>query len=39
MGRKGDGEPGWRTLWHGWQELSLIHAGYEMAKEGMRYGE
>lgn len=39
MGRKGDGEPGWRTLWEGWRELSLIHAGYEMAREAMRYGE
>jgi hypothetical protein len=39
MGRRGDGEPGWRTLWQGWQELSLIHAGYEMAREAMRYGE
>jgi hypothetical protein len=38
MGRKGDGEPGWRTLWQGWQELSLIHAGYEMAQEAMRCG-
>jgi hypothetical protein len=39
MGRKNDGEPGWRTLWQGWQELSLIHVGYEMAREGRRYGE
>jgi len=39
MGRRGDGEPGWRTLWEGWRELSLIHAGYEMAHEAMRYGE
>lgn len=31
LGRKSDGEPGWRTLWQGWQELSLIHAGYELA--------
>jgi hypothetical protein len=38
MGRKSDGEPGWRTLFQGWQELSLIHAGYQMAQEAMRYG-
>jgi hypothetical protein len=39
LGRKGDGEPGWRTLWRGWLELTLIHAGYELArKEGKRYG-
>ena len=39
MGRKGDGEPGWRTLWEGWHELNLIHAGYQMAQEAMRCGE
>lgn len=39
LGRKGDGEPGWRTLWRGWLELTLIHAGYELArKEGKRSG-
>jgi transposase-like protein/transposase Tn5 family protein len=32
LGRKGDGDPGWRTLWQGWRELSLIHAGYELAR-------
>lgn len=32
MGRKGDGEPGWLTLWRGWHELMLIHAGYELAR-------
>jgi hypothetical protein len=39
LGRKGDGEPGWRTLWRGWLELTLINAGYELArKEGKRSG-
>ena len=38
MGRKGDGEPGWRTLWQGWHELSLIQLGYQMAQRGMRCG-
>jgi len=39
LGRKGDGEPGWRTLWRGWLELTLIHAGYQLAqKEGRRSG-
>jgi hypothetical protein len=38
LGRKGDGEPGWRTLWQGWQQLSLIHAGYELAQARPRYG-
>jgi hypothetical protein len=38
MGRKSDGEPGWRTLWQGWHELSLISVGYQMAQKGMRCG-
>ena len=38
MARKSDGEPGWRTLWQGWHELSLIHAGYELAQKAMRCG-
>lgn len=32
LGRKGDGEPGWRTLWQGWHELTPIHAGFELAR-------
>jgi hypothetical protein len=38
LGRKGDGDPGWRTLWQGWRELSLIHAGYELARAEGSYG-
>jgi hypothetical protein len=38
LGRKGDGEPGWRTLWRGWEKLSLIHEGYELATTGKRCG-
>jgi hypothetical protein len=38
IGRKSDGEPGWRTLWRGWHELTLIHAGYQLAKEAGRCG-
>jgi hypothetical protein len=34
LARKRDGPPGWKTLWHGWQKLTLIHLGYRMAKEG-----
>ena len=30
MGRKGDGDPGWLTLWRGWRKLSLLVCGYEM---------
>lgn len=29
--RKGDGMPGWQTLWRGWQRLMLMAAGYRMA--------
>ena len=32
LGRTGDGEPGWRTLWQGWRELELIHRGYRLAR-------
>ena len=24
LGRKGDGDPGWLTLWRGWQQLELL---------------
>ncbi len=27
---KGDGDPGWLTLWRGWRKLSLLVCGYEM---------
>jgi hypothetical protein len=32
LGRKGDGEPGWRTVWQGWHQLELIHRGYRLAR-------
>jgi hypothetical protein len=32
LGRTGDGEPGWRTLWQGWHQLELIHRGYRLAR-------
>ncbi len=32
IGRKSDGEPGWLTLWRGWHELTLIHAGWMLAQ-------
>jgi Transposase Tn5 dimerisation domain len=31
IGRKGDGEPGWRTLWRGWEELLRVEVGYRKA--------
>jgi hypothetical protein len=30
IGRKGDGEPGWRTLWRGWEKLQQAEATYRM---------
>ena len=38
LARKQDGEPGWKTLWRGWHDLSLIHQGYQMAKTRPRCG-
>lgn len=34
MARKGDGDPGWLTLWRGWQTLMLLIRGYELADSG-----
>jgi hypothetical protein len=31
IGRAGDGEPGWRTLWRGMQELLTAEVGYRLA--------
>lgn len=31
IGRKSDGEPGWRTLWRGWEKLLLAEVGYRLA--------
>ena len=28
LGRKSDGEPGWQTLWRGWEKLTLQVRGY-----------
>jgi Transposase DNA-binding/Transposase Tn5 dimerisation domain len=28
IGRKGDGEPGWRTLWRGWERLQQAETTY-----------
>jgi hypothetical protein len=32
LGRKADGDPGWLTLWRGWQQLELLTEGYELAR-------
>jgi len=31
LGRKSDGEPGWITIWRGWQKLHLLVRGAELA--------
>ena len=33
LGRKGDGEPGWQTLWRGWQYLTALLIGYLVGKQ------
>lgn len=38
LGRKGDGDPGWKTLWLGWRELNLIHLGRQLANAEKRCG-
>lgn len=38
LGRKRDGDPGWKTLWSGWEHLNLIHRGFLLAKEHARCG-
>lgn len=30
LGRKSDGEPGWQTLWRGWQQLDLMTLGAQL---------
>jgi hypothetical protein len=32
LGRKGDGEPGWVTIWKGWAQLALLVRGYELGR-------
>jgi hypothetical protein len=32
MGRKGDGNPGWRTLWAGFEKILMAERGYLLAK-------
>jgi len=30
LGRKGDGNPGWLTIWRGWQKLMLMAEGFRL---------
>jgi hypothetical protein len=32
LGRKHDGEPGWQTLWRGWEKLQLMLRGFDAAE-------
>jgi hypothetical protein len=32
LGRKCDGEPGWITIWRGWQKLNALVRGAELAE-------
>jgi hypothetical protein len=32
LGRKGDGDPGWLTLWRGWETLEIMTQGVALAK-------
>jgi hypothetical protein len=32
LGRKSDGEPGWITIWRGWQQLYMLVHGAELAQ-------
>lgn len=38
LARKHDGEPGWQTLWKGWQKLDLMTMGASIMREGQRCG-
>jgi hypothetical protein len=31
LGRTGDGPPGWKTLWRGWEQVSLLADGLHLA--------
>jgi hypothetical protein len=40
LARKGDGDPGWLTLWQGWQQLETMTMGFDLAErsKGKRCG-
>lgn len=38
LGRKSDGEPGWITIWRGWQKLYLLVRGAELAQATKKCG-
>ncbi|MEE9293689.1 MAG: IS4 family transposase [Phycisphaerae bacterium] len=38
LGRKGDGDPGWRTLWPGWLRLDAMAQGAALLQEAEKCG-
>lgn len=38
LARRSDGEPGWQTIWRGWQKLDLMTLGASVMREGQRCG-
>ena len=38
LNRKGDGLPGWQTLWRGWQRLQEMVIGFELAHKLNKFG-
>ena len=38
LARKGDGDPGWKTLWRGWLELEAMTAGATLFQEMQKCG-
>jgi hypothetical protein len=38
LARKSDGEPGWQTLWRGWQALDLMTLGARLAPREKKSG-
>jgi hypothetical protein len=35
LGRQGDGEPGWKTIWRGWRSLlKMVEGGMLYRKKG-----
>jgi hypothetical protein len=38
LGRTGDGEPGWITIWRGWEKLNTLVRGAELASELQKCG-
>jgi hypothetical protein len=33
IGRKGDGQPGWKTIWRGWYDVHVMAQGVELVAE------